>query len=100
MKPEDKPTKEQIAEWKEKFGDVFQIIVEDKECYLKAPDRKTLSYASTAGSTDPMKFNEIVLKQCWLAGDNEIQTVDAYFLGASVQLATVCEFKKSELVKL
>lgn len=93
-------TSEQIAEWKESFGDVYHIIVEDKECYLKAPNRKTLSYASTVGTTDPMKFNDIILKECWLAGDEEIKTVDAYFLGVSTQLDKVCEFKKAELVKL
>lgn len=98
--PKQTITPEQIAEWKSKYGDVFRITVEDKECYLKAPDRKILSYASSVGTTDPMKFNEIILNECWLEGDEEIKTIDAYFLGVASQLATVCEFKKAELVKL
>jgi len=93
-------TPEKIAQWKAQYGDVYKIVVEDKECYLKAPDRKTLSYASSIGTQDPMKFNEIILTQCWLAGDEEIKTVDAYFFGAATQLDKVCEFKKAELVKL
>lgn len=42
-------SKEQIQEWKQKYGEVFRIKVDDKECYLKKPNRKTLGYASMAG---------------------------------------------------
>lgn len=91
-------TPEQIAEWKSKFGEFFHIEIEDKICYLKKPDRKTLSFASQVGS-DPMKFNEVILKNCWIAGDEEIMTNDSLFLAASSKLDQVIEFKKAELVK-
>ena len=92
-------TDEQLAEWKAKHGEFFGIIIEDKICYLKKPDRKTLSYASSVGTSDPMKFNEIILKNCWLAGDEEILTNDSLFLAASTKLDQVLEFKKAELLK-
>jgi hypothetical protein len=91
-------TPEQIAAWKAAHGEFFAIIIEDKICYLKKPDRKTLSFASTQGS-DPMKFNEVILKNCWLGGDDEIKTDDSLFLAASSRLGEVIEFKKAELVK-
>ena len=59
-------TQEQIQEWKSKHGDIFRLKIEDKECYLKTPDRKTLSYASSTATKDPLKFNEIILKNSWL----------------------------------
>lgn len=93
-------TKEQIQEWKNKHGDVFRIVVEDKACYLRKPDRKVLSYAAAAGKTDPMKVNETILKNCWLDGDMEIQKDDAYFLGASGKLDRMVEVKEAELEKL
>lgn len=93
-------TKEQIQEWKRKHGDVFHIVVEDKACYLRKPDRKVLSYAAAAGKTDPMKVNETILKNCWLDGDMEIQNNDAYFLGASSKLDQMVEVKEAELEKL
>jgi hypothetical protein len=95
-----KVTPEQIAEWKEKFGDVYKMTIEDKECYLKAPDRKTLGYASAAASTNPMKFNEIMLNGCWIARDEEIKTNDAYFLSASTKIAEIIQIKESVLEKL
>jgi hypothetical protein len=91
-------TPEQLAEWKAQHGEFFEITVEDKTCYLKKPDRKTLSFASQVGS-DPMKFNEVILKNCWLGGDIEMQTNDSYFLAVSSKLDQVIEFKKAELVK-
>ncbi|MBQ9296828.1 MAG: hypothetical protein IJ204_06480 [Paludibacteraceae bacterium] len=93
-------TKEQIQDWKKKHGDVFHLVVADKACYLRKPDRKVLSYAAAAGKSDPMKVNETILKNCWLDGDMEIQTNDAYFLGASGKLDKMVEVKEAELEKL
>lgn len=93
-------TKAQIAEWKEKHGDIYKLAVEDKVCYLKEPDRKTLSYATTVGQKDPMKFNEIMLNACWLGGDEIIKTKDSYFLSASTKLAELIQVKEATLEKL
>ena len=95
-----KVTQEQINKWKAEHGDVFRLTVEDKECYLKAPDRKTLSYASSVVTKDPLKFNEIILKNAWLGGDEEIQTNDALFLAASSKIAEIIQIKEAELEKL
>lgn len=95
-----KVTKEQIAEWKDKYGEVYKLAIEDKECYLREPDRKTLSYATSVGQKDPMKFNEIMLSSCWLGGDDDIKTRDSYFLAASSKLADLIQVKEAILEKL
>ena len=91
---------EQIEQWKKQYGDVFKLTIEDKTAYLKKPGRKVLSYASSIGTKDPMKFNEIILNECFIGGDEEIKTDDAYFLAASAKLAEIIEVKEAELVKL
>jgi len=93
-------TKEQIQEWKAKYGDVFCITVEGKSCYLKKPSRKALGYASMAGKENPLKFNEVLLKDCWIAGDEDIQTNDDLFLAVSAKIGEIIEVKEAELVKL
>jgi hypothetical protein len=93
-------TKEQIDNWKGKHGEIFRIVVEDKACYLKKPSRKALGYASMAGKENPLKFNEVMLKDCWLDGDSEIQTDDTLFLSVSGKLADLIEVKEAELEKL
>ncbi|MDR1896545.1 MAG: hypothetical protein LBR10_07135 [Prevotellaceae bacterium] len=93
-------TKEQIEQWKAKHGDVFRIRVDDKSCYLKTPNRKTLGYASMAGKENPLKFNEVILNECWLDGDGEIKTDDALFMSISARLSDLIQIKEAELEKL
>ena len=49
-----KASHEQIESWKKQYGKVFGIKVEDHICYLRTPDRKTLSYATSVGDKDPI----------------------------------------------
>lgn len=93
-------TKEQIESWKKKHGDVFEVNVDGKTAYLKKPDRKVLGAASVLGKDDPMKYNEILLENCWLGGDEEIKTDDSLFLGVSSVLAEIIEIKKAEIKKI
>lgn len=91
---------EQIEQWKKQHGEIFKLIVDDKVAYLKKPSRKVLSYASSIGTKDPMKFNEIILNECFIGGDEDIKTDDSYFLAAASKLADIIEVKEAELVKL
>ena len=92
--------KEQIKQWKAKYKEVFVLRVDDKVAYLRTPDRATLSYASTLATKDPMKFNEAILTNCWLGGDEEIKTDDALFLSASSKLGELIQIKEATLEKL
>ena len=93
-------TKEQIQEWKNQYKDIFVISVEDKKVYLRTPDRKTLSYASTLATKDPLKFNEVILENCWLGGDEEIKTNDELFLAVSSKLPDLIQIQEATLEKL
>lgn len=92
-------TDEELQAFKAKHGKIFLMTIEDKSCVLKNPDRAVLGYASKiqADSGDPMKFNEALLENCWVAGDEEIKTDDAYFFAASGQLDKLLSFKVAEL---
>ena len=91
---------EEIDAWKKKHGKVVAIIVDGHICYLRKPDRRILGYASSVGAKDPIKFNELILANCWLGGSEAIKTDDDLFLGASGKLAELIEFKEAELVNL
>lgn len=93
-------TSEQIEAWKKKHGDVYSVTVDGKTAYLKRPDRRGLSAAAVIGKTDPIKYNETLLNNCWLGGDDEIKTDDSLFLGASAVLAELVEIKEASLKKL
>jgi hypothetical protein len=93
-------SEEQIAMYKQLHRDVFEVKTGNKVCYLKRPDRKTLSAADAIGSTDPMRYNEVILENCWLSGDNEIKTNDNYFLEVVPVLAELVDFGRAEIKKL
>jgi hypothetical protein len=91
---------EQIDAWKKQHGEVKALIIDGHIGYLKKPDRKTIGYASTVGSKDPIKFNEIILNNCWLGGSEDIKTDDSLFLSAGQVLADLIQVKEAELVNL
>jgi len=92
-------TGEQIADWKKKYGDIFKVEVGDSVCYLKKPDRKTMSYVATLRE-NPVRSNEVLLQNCWLGGDESIKTDDEKFYGVSGKLNETVEIKEAEITKL
>lgn len=92
-------TSEKIEAWKKEHGELFMITVENKNCILKKPTRKILSYAMAA-SKDVVKMNEILINQCWVAGDDEIKTDDTLFMAACTKLDVLLEVKEAEIKKL
>ena len=105
MKTVGKLSDNQIKELKEKHGDIFAIKVKDSEgaehyAYLRKPKRRDLSAASVAGTKDPLKFNEVIMRQCWAGGDDAIRNDDYLFLAASGVMADIIEVGEAELEKL
>ena len=92
-------TSEQIGDWKKKHGDIFKVEVGDSVCYLKKPDRKTMSYAASLGNS-PIRANEALVQNCWLGGDESIKTEDEKFFGVSAKLNEIVEIKDAEITKL
>jgi len=97
-----KDLEQKITGWKGKYPKgVFVYETEDgKTCYLRTPERKALSAAAVIGKNDPLKYNEILLNNCWLDGDEAIKMEDKYFLGISGKLADLVEIAEGELKKL
>ena len=93
-----KVTKEQIKEWKAKYGDLFEVTVEGKTCILRKPNRKDLSYASVV--KDPIKMSETLLNRLWLGGDEEIKTDDELFMATVNVMEDVLKVKEADIKKL
>jgi len=90
---------EQIAQWKDKYGEVYAIQADNKVCYVRKPDRKTLAYVSTL-QHNPIKMAETMLNNCWVGGCEEFKTDDSLFLGACQKLGALVQVKEADLVKL
>lgn len=90
---------EQIKEWKAKHGDIFKVTVDDHSCILRKPKRKDLSYIATLGK-DPIKMQEVLLNQLWVAGDEVIKEDDELFLAVVSKMEQVTQIKEAEIKKL
>lgn len=93
-------TEQQIEGWKKQHGEVYLVEVGGRKAYLRPADRKTISYATAVGAKDPMAFNEALIQNCWLGGDEEIKTVDSLFMGASAVLHELIEVQTASIKKL
>lgn len=91
-------TDKQIKELKAKYGDIYQIDVEDKSCILRKPSRQDLSYVAQV--KDPIRIAEAMLSNLWLAGDDEIKTNDEYFMAVSAKMDALLVIKEAEVKKL
>jgi hypothetical protein len=76
-------TQEQIEAWKGQHEEVFQLDVTIKEgdvatAYLKPADRNVMAIALQRVAKDQMvEPGEIILKNCWLGGDERLQLTGA-----------------------
>ncbi len=93
-------TEQEIQIAKQKHNTVFHLIVEDKEALLRKPTRKDLQHATAVSNGDAFAFNEAILNDCWISGDEEIKTNDDYFLAASGLLDKIIQIKQAEIKKL
>jgi hypothetical protein len=91
---------DQESQLKEKYPTLFKLEFEDKVAYLRKPDRATLKAAMSKVLTDPIGFAEVILKNCWLDGDEAIKKDEEYIMGAVSPLNNIVNARTAELVKL
>jgi len=97
-------TEAQIAEWKEKYGEVYEFTVANSVCYVKKPGRKELSAATAVASQgkniDPIRFSETLLNTCFLGGDASIKDDDDMFLSILPVLEVLTQRAEATVKKL
>lgn len=92
-------TSEVIEGWKKKYGDVFVIEADGKRAWLRRPDRKIIGAAAVLGGENPIKQKEVMLRNVWLGGDEELRDDDRYFLGLAGQLDALVDIAQVSLKK-
>lgn len=91
-------TQKQINEWKEKYGEVYALPVDDKIAYLKMPKMADFKRAFGAMQKDgDTAFGEVMLNALFIGGDEEIRTNDDYFLPARKELSEFFNFDDAEI---
>ena len=90
----------QIQEWKEKYGSVYALPVEDKTAYLREPKMKDFKRAFTAmQNSGDLAFGEEMINILFIGGDEEIKTDDNYFFPARKEVKEFFNFDEAEITK-
>jgi hypothetical protein len=88
----------QIKEWKEQYGNVYELPVEDKVVYLRQPKMVDYKRAFTAMQKNgEISFGEEMLACLVIGGDEEIKTNDEYFLPAKKVLTEFFNYDDAEI---
>lgn len=94
-----KLSEQEIEILKKQHGEIFEVQVGEKTCYLKKPDRETLRCAMKLGDSDVIEFGEIMLANCWLAGDESIKESNDDLMSLIPTLQNLIEIKTVEIKK-
>jgi len=90
----------QINEWKEKYGSVYELPVEDKVAYLREPKMKDFKRAfTTMQNNGDLAFGEEMVNLLFIGGDEEIKTNDDYFFAARKEITSFLNFEEAEITK-
>lgn len=82
-----------------RYGRIFVASADGKVAYFRKPTRKELSYALTL-QNKPLEMTEMLLKGCFVGGDEEFITADEYMLGCGGLVEKMVEVKNVELGEL
>jgi hypothetical protein len=88
-----KATQEQIQEWKEKHGTIYQIDAGDKTCYIFDPVSKltVMKLLLSALSKGTFDFVDALINNCFIDGDSCFKTDDKIKLGLWEQVKDIIE---------
>jgi len=95
-----------IAAMKAKHPEITHLIeVDGYKAYLKKIDRITLELAlgkmqKLGGEPEFIRAGEIVLLNCWVAGDDIIKNDDDLLMAAALKYNTLLETKSASVKKI
>ncbi|MGV0830756.1 hypothetical protein ACTS9D_00855 [Empedobacter brevis] len=91
-------TPEQIQEWKDKHGDLFELPIEDKKLYLRAPKMNDFKAAMSALiKCGEVSYTETLSKLLAVGGDVEILMNDEYFSVIQREMQSLMNFDDPEI---
>jgi hypothetical protein len=89
-----------LEEWKKEYGAIKGYGTEGKIAVFRVADIKIIDACRTVSRGSAIGFDDAMLENCWLAGDDELRTVDRYKLGIFNWLDRLIEIVPGEMVEL
>lgn len=94
-------TPEQIEAWKREYEFVYKYTSNDgRVAYFRNPTLQILDACKTLAGGSSMKFNELLMNNCWLGGDEELRKHDKYKMGIFEWLPDIIVKVEGQLERL
>ncbi|MCK8520235.1 hypothetical protein M0D21_01580 [Aquimarina sp. D1M17] len=98
-------TESQLHAWKSKFGKLIKVEVENDEgemrfAYFRKPTMSTRAAVLQTSKTDEFKALEVLFKNCYLGGDEEIVQDDDLKLSVITAFADLTQPKEAKAKKI
>jgi len=97
-------TEKQVKNWKDKHGDIFAIESEGLTAIVSDPSQNlaVMKMAAAAAAKNghlgrPAAIAEVVLNNCWVAGDAQIKTDPAHVIGVGDQIDELVDIPEYQL---
>lgn len=91
---------------KKSHGEVYEIIVPANDegtemtyAYIARPKRKILEAVFGMINTNPIQAADVLMKNCWLAGNDLIKTDDDLFMAAAPLVLSIIKIRQGEIKK-
>lgn len=97
------PEKAELDKLKKVHGPLVLIKTADGKAaaIFKRPSRKILKMAhANNGESNSITYNETLVNNCFVQGDESIKTEDKYFLAVGPKIQELVELAEVELVNL
>lgn len=82
---------------------VFKITAKKKKdtatAYFKKPDRNVMGVSISLQKTSVLRAKEVILKTCFLEGDNRILSDDDFFYSACTIMDEIISIEEGDLKK-
>lgn len=101
-----KATVEQVQAWKTQYDcKIFEFTAhkegcEDKRAYFRSITPEVLEAWQTVRKTSSLQADDIIISNCWLAGDEEIRSRNEYKQGLRDWLGVLLDKVEGEMVEL
>jgi hypothetical protein len=91
----------QIDELRKQHGGVTGYVSEDDKCALfRHATIDDLAAVRHSSAGNALLFDKLLIETCWLAGDEELRTVDKYLLGIMSWSENLIQKVSGEMVEL
>jgi hypothetical protein len=91
---------EQLDALKQQHGGLKAYCADDKIALFKNADIETIDMCQSVSKGKELQFDIMLLKNCFVAGDDDIVETEKYLLGATKWSANLIEVVAGEMVEL